>query len=215
MGLKGHRVALFDELPRILPSCLGNQRIDVGDRQGQDFFAGSAYEAAACLVGVDDSALPVRPKHGVGSVIDRELREPKVFFGVLAFDQLRQGKISAAHSSRHAGHPLKAVAGLEPAQFNRTLHGSAQFQEADRLLEIITGPALERLCGNAEGRMPGQNDDLEVGVEILQRLHRLDSVHFRHEKIGKGYVELPALQQRHRVFTALRADHRMSFAPAG
>ena len=144
-------------------------------------------------------------------MIDGELGKPKLFFGVLASDQLRQGKILTAQGSRHSGHPLEAVAGLEPAQFDRTLHGGAQLQKTDRFLEIIACPALERLGGHADGRMPGQNDDLEVGIEVLQRLHRLEAVHFRHDKIGKDDIELPALQQLHRVFAALRGDNRMSF----
>ena len=69
-----------------------------------------------------------------------------------------------------------------------------QLRRRDGLLEVITGPLLQSRRGGVDPRMPGENNNLEVGIDILQRRHRPQSIHPGHKQVGDDHLERTAAE---------------------
>lgn len=93
---------------------------------------------------------------------------------------------------------------LQMAFFHRAFEQRFQLVQVERLLDVVVSAAFHARDGRFDRGESRRDDDLEIGVDLAQRLHGSDAVHPVHLQIGDGQVELPALDGLDGGIAALR-----------
>ena len=90
------------------------------------------------------------------------------------------------------------------AALDRALEHRQQRVGLDRLLDEAVRPRLHRLDRLDHAAVAGDDDDLGVGVDLLELPQQLEAVGVRQHHVGHDDVGLPGLED----LLAARADHR-------
>ena len=151
---------------------------------------------------------------GAVLALDEDVR----FAGGDALDQIEQ----LLHLLALADHVLEFVAVLQlrlqvlvlvdqGLLFDRLLELVEQTFSVDRLLQEIKRPRFHRLDRSWDVPLPGDDDDLSFGVELLELANQLDAVDVGQHHIGDDRVGSPGLEQ---LFSAC-TDERGSYFITG
>ncbi len=85
---------------------------------------------------------------------------------------------------------------------DRLLQLVEQALGVDRLLEKVEGAGLHRFDRPRNVALPGDDDDLGLGLELLELAHQFDAVDVRQHHVGDHGVRTPGAEE----FLAARAD---------
>ena len=91
----------------------------------------------------------------------------------------------------------------EVATLDRALEHGQQRVRLDGLLDEAVRARLHRLDGLGHAAVAGDDDDLGVGVDLLELAQQLEPVGIRQHHVGDDDVRLPGLED----LLAARADH--------
>ncbi len=170
---------------------------------------GPLLPLAVVVDGVGDQLLA-----GAVLALDEDVR----FAGRDALDQLEE----LLHLLALADHVLELVAVLQlrlellvlvdqRLLLDRLLELVEQALGVDRLLEKVERAGLHRLDRSRDVALPGDDDDLGFGIELLELAHQLDAVDVGQHHVGDDRVGTPRLEE---LFAA-RADERGPHFVAG
>src|SRR5260370_26588462 len=67
----------------------------------------------------------------------------------------------------------------------------SEFVDVERFLYVVDGVELHRCDGRFEVRIPGEDDDREIGIDLADFLQHLDAVEMRHHHVQNQKVVAP------------------------
>ena len=88
----------------------------------------------------------------------------------------------------HSTRPTGAVSEARSTSASAVVRPNAAMISSafDRLGEIVRRAHLDRLDRRRDARVPGQYDDADVGIEVLQLLHEREARRPRHAQVDHG-----------------------------
>ena len=91
-------------------------------------------------------------------------------------------------ASRRGAQPLDLLA--QPAVLDGARHDDAERLALDRLGDEVVGAGADRADRGLERRVPGDEDDRDVGAQRDDALAELEAARLRHAEIGEDHVEV-------------------------